>query len=262
MADKTSIQWTDATWNPVTGCDQISPGCAHCYAKDVARRFWAAQYPPVLVDGAFLPRVFEDVQIHRDRLDLPLRWKRPRMVFVNSMSDLFHEDVPDAFILDILNVIREAGALGRGHIFQVLTKRAERMQAMMSRLPTAFTRLMGNMWLGVSVENQTLANIRVPALLETPAAVRFVSYEPALSPVRFGAWLKDLHWMIIGGESGPEARPFLIEWAQSVIEDCRRAGCPVFVKQLGSVIGPGKGGDMTKWPPALQVREFPLGDRL
>lgn len=310
MADKSGIQWTDATWNCVTGCDKVSPGCSYCYAETVADRFWATQYrgipivdlnKPGRVGGApnsTRPRVFTDVQCHDDRLDQPLRWKRPRRIFVNSMSDLFHEDVPDTFILTVFSIMEKCPQ----HTFQVLTKRAERMRDMVSWLqrkwadedpPTPFP--LSNVWLGVSVENQHWADIRVPQLLETPAAVRFVSYEPALGAVNFLPWLKmfrndhvvdptgvayqSLDWVIVGGESGKHARGFDLAWARSAVEQCRQAGVACFVKQLGAApyglweteamspapypkgrqwdLKDSHGGDWDEWPADLRVREYP-----
>lgn len=272
----TGIEWTDATWNPVTGCDKISPGCKHCYAEGVANRFWAKQYPPVPTIASGEPdgrdRRFTDVMTHEDRLDQPLRWKTPKKVFVNSMSDLFHEDVPDEFIDKVFAVM----ALAPKHTFQILTKRADRMRAYFERGPMgammaedvllqkiAGAGTMGhgwplpNIWLGVSVENQEYADKRIPLLLQTPAAKRFVSYEPALGPVDFdsthesdpcessflggiaGERIYDgqacaVDWVIVGGESGPGARAFDIAWARSVVQQCKAAGVACFVKQLGS----------------------------
>lgn len=318
-----AIEWTDETWNPVTGCTKVSQGCKHCYAEGVADRFWGAQYPPTAGIGGLRPRRFTDVRCHPERLDQPLRWRKPRRVFVNSMSDLFHEDVPDEFILQVFTVMWEA----RQHTFQVLTKRPERMREWMIRLldrgeeardagyPGSVQpwRPPPNVWLGVSVEDQATANERIPLLLDTPAAVRFVSYEPALGPVDFNAtpwpppgwtvipqpppfdvvpqgclpiWqdepmrakLRDgIDWIIVGGESGPGARPFDLAWARSVIEQGRAAGVPVFVKQLGARpyddwtlegafmldgvvngrLRDRKGGDPDEWPADLRVREFP-----
>jgi protein gp37 len=204
----TDIQWTDETWNPVTGCAKVSPGCAHCYAETIAKRLWASSYPPIPIaigqDGqvsASRPRQFTDVQCHADRLEQPLRWKKPRRIFVNSMSDLFHEDVPDAFIDRVFAVM----ALAPQHTFQILTKRAERMRDYMLAegrtdsiaqcLPTYGTEREGfvslplsNVWLGVSVENQRFADERIPLLLQTPASVRFISAEPLLGLIDLASW--------------------------------------------------------------------------
>lgn len=307
MSDKSSIQWTDATWNPVTGCVKVSPGCAHCYAETVALRFWATQYPPVeygyhdptiSADVADLrPRRFTDVQCHEDRLDQPLRWTRPRMVFVNSMSDLFHEDVPTEFIDRVFATM----ILAPRHTFQVLTKRAERLRDYMaaSYVPGGILVAMGermfgadadlqawppaNVWTGVSAESQRFADERIPLLLRTPSALRFVSYEPALGPVDFVGrgrmWLggsgepRGLDWVIVGGESGRGARPFDLAWARAAIAQCRRADVPIFVKQLGAFpvqnalgclqtkypLRSNKGGEIAEWPADLRVREFPRG---
>lgn len=273
MADKTGIQWSDATWNPVTGCEKVSPGCAHCYAESVALRFWAKTQPPTIiptVEGETTrPRIFTDVRCHDDRLSQPLRWTKPRKIFVNSMSDLFHDSVADEFIDQVFAVM----AMAPQHTFQVLTKRADRMQKYLTDkrtqpavvtsmncpewIPTGrgFLRLprgwpLQNVWLGVSVENQYWADKRIPLLLETPAAIRFVSYEPALGPIDFRDWLKifrndhvvdesgasynSLDWVIIGGESGKSARPFNVEWLAQTIAACREAGVACFAKQLGA----------------------------
>jgi protein gp37 len=326
MATATSIEWTDVTWNPVTGCDKVSPGCAHCYAEVVAGRFWPKQYPAVQLPTGdpsdplnVRPRQFTDVMTHEDRLDQPLRWKKPRRVFVNSMSDLFHEDVPDAFIDKVFAVM----ALARQHTFQILTKRAERMKAYMSKRPpgvmfsgtkwhwTTFVPFnhpdltcwpLPNVWLGVSVENQHFADERIPLLLQTPAAVRFISAEPLLGPVDLsrprdvGPNDPVLDWVIVGGESGTDARPFDLAWARSIVQQCQAAGVACFVKQFGADprdrndvgfegdtprswpmdtetidecarpfqgdevrvrLRDRKGGDPSEWPEDLRVRDFP-----
>ena len=206
---RTTIEWTDATWNVVTGCSKVSPGCKNCYAEAVANRFWAKQYPPIpsVVNGEpdGRDRRFTDVQCHPDRLEQPLHWRKPQRIFVNSMSDLFHEDVPDEFIFQVFGVM----FLAKQHTFQILTKRAERMLDCCLRaakdptsyiwawaselqqgsvdVPQTITFPLSNVHLGVSVENQKYADERIPKLLQTPAAKRFVSYEPALGPINWGA---------------------------------------------------------------------------
>ncbi len=370
MAD-TSIQWTDATWNVVTGCTKVSPGCAHCYAETIATRFWPTQYVHTVERGFIAcrdyhgermdrARSFTDVVCHPERLEAPLRWKKPRRVFVNSMSDLFHEDVPDAFIDRVFAVM----ALCPQHTFQILTKRADRMRDYVNGLggrlgelwdltnqPTwvelpagrSFPRYpenwpLPNVWAGVSVENQPFADERIHLLLQTPAAIRFVSYEPALGLVDFRQWLggqgraagretrspltqhgaatpgenfgsaagnvakpqldpsgavasstlPSLDWVIVGGESGPKARPCDVAWIRSVVEQCKASGVPCFVKQLGKwplsnlnenerggrywvalhdgrgnytgeygCEGRGAKSDPAEWPEDLRVREFP-----
>lgn len=288
-------------WNPVTGCTKVSEGCRNCYAERQAERFWPTQYP---AEG----RAFADVWTHPDRLDAPLRWKSPRTVFVNSMSDLFHEAVPNAFIDRAFAVM----ALCPQHTFIVLTKRPERMREYS-------VRLWPNVWLGVSVEDQRTADQRIPLLLDTPAAVRVVSAEPLLGPVDLNrdtngyewlrgllmtlggaarhVWLPPLDWLIVGGESGPQARPCDVAWVRSLVRQTKAAGVPVFVKQLGANVldrndagfegdsGPQgwpvdtkthdvvarrcqgdpvrvclrdrKGGDPSEWPEDLRVREWP-----
>ncbi len=220
------IEWTDETWNPVTGCTKVSAGCKNCYAERLATGRLKHLYP----DG------FGKVTTHPDRLDQPLRWKRPRRIFVCSMSDLFHEDVPTGFIYDIFAVMKRAPQ----HTFQVLTKRPERMgRYIKSRWPTpAFENLHPNVWLGVSVEDQATADERIPLLLDTPAAVRFVSYEPALGPVEWLHKIQGLDWLIAGGESGPGARPSHPDWYRMARAACAAAGIAFMFKQWGEYAPP------------------------
>lgn len=329
----TRIERCDETWNPVTGCTKVSAGCKHCYAEVMAKRTFGKLCPPILVATAkgptVRPRVFTDVQTHTDRLDQPLRWKKPRRIFVNSMSDLFHADVPDAFLDQVFAVM----ALADWHTFIVLTKRPERMKSCLGSMtfgasiisePSAYKRVVAamdqpswlpagksfrrvpeswplpNVQLGVSVENQATANERIPLLLQTPAAQRIVSYEPALGPADFSAWIRRhvvtpegdcARWcpacgpegprpridqIIVGGESGPKARPCDVAWIRSTVRQCKAAEVACFVKQLGSrpvcvdgAATPGyppgsrvpvrikdsKGGDPSEWPADLRVRE-------
>ena len=211
---RSSIEWTEATWNPVTGCTEVSPGCAHCYAKTFAERFRGVPGHPY--ENGF------DLQLRPKRLDQPLRWKKPRTIFVNSMSDLFHENVPDDYIREVFEVMRIADH----HRFQVLTKRSERLAALAPSLdwPT-------NVWMGVSVENQRFVS-RVDDLRETEAAVRFLSCEPLLGSLDLN--LDGIHWVIVGGESGPGARKMEPEWACAVRDQCAEAGVPFFFKQWGA----------------------------
>lgn len=288
----TTIEWTNRTWNPVTGCTKVSPGCDRCYAEGIARRF---------AGGKAFPNGFA-VTLHPERLDAPRRWRTPRMVFVNSMSDLFHAQVSDEFILAVFQTMADTPA----HTYQILTKRHARMRAFTRRLafrePTAADRTAGrrlvaylaegpvapweqfplpNVWLGVSVEDETRAQLRIPALLETRAAVRFISAEPLLGPLDLTPWFKrvqvpacercaprgpvDWHsghlwglcrcachpagrsrarpdWVIVGGESGPGARAMDPAWARQVVDLGRVADFPVFVKQLGSAWARRHGG--------------------
>lgn len=289
--NKTGIEWCDETWNPVSGCSKVSQGCKHCYAERVFQR--AYSHDRVIMgcvgpggEPATRPRNFTDVRCHEDRLDQPLRMRKPRRIFVNSMSDLFHEDVPDEFIAEVWTTMSMAAK----HTFLVLTKRPARMLAWITRCanggglgwithdgtePARAYNGTGivvgktdnwplrNVWLGVSVEDQATADERIPLLLQTPAAVRFVSYEPALGPVnlrriesphhaipidalngidsRGDGWLTGaiqpaptLDWVIVGGESGPGARPFDVQWARDIVAQCKAASVPVFVKQLGA----------------------------
>ena len=281
----TTIEWTDRTWNPVTGCTKVSPGCDNCYAENIARRFAGSKAFP---DGF-------DVTLHEQRLAQPYRWKEPARVFVNSMADLFHDDVPDPFITQVFDVM-EANPQ---HTFQVLTKRYARMRSFVQRreeqrrkyaakfddCPTEAMRNSpaaqdararaaappANIWLGVSVETQTWADIRIPALLETPAAVRFLSCEPLLGPVdlcgpivpgrgrpRLTYWLDGrpgwgpeqtddrgrafqepvvgprINWVIVGGESGPRARAMHPQWARTIRDQCQHSRVPFFFKQWGA----------------------------
>lgn len=322
MSQKTSIQWTMATWNPLRGCSRVSPGCENCYAERIAGRFSTKPTSPfhgfaTMKDGQ--ARWTRNVEFVPGRLSDPLHWRKPTRVFVNSMSDLFHESISNEGIAAIFGVM----AACPQHTFQVLTKRASRMREWFAWLEAhghpnilgtlhvaaaplvdlpgdddddggahqrAMERLLDadwplpNVWLGVSVEDQERANARLPQLCSTPAAVRFVSYEPALGPVDFAPHFgkvdgKDhsaeggIDWVIVGGESGPGARAFDLVWARRTIEQCRAAGVACFVKQLGSKpidafgapgmfrsrlrLRDGHGGQMDEWPPGLQVREFP-----
>lgn len=301
MGDRTGIEWTDATWNPTTGCDKVSPGCDHCYAMTVAPRLKAMHAskgrPDYQLDGD--PRTSGPgfgLMTYPDRLDQPLRWKRPRRIFVNSMSDLFHKDVPDEFIAKVWAVM----ALAPQHTFQILTKRHGRMRSLLNSrdfqrlvrdawagcdkpdgitpgkcicghsksghnglgycrigecacgigsfvVPLAHGRPLPNVWLGVSVEDQARADLRIPALLATPAAVRFLSCEPLLGPVdlladrgvdgylaRVGVGpAVGIGWVIVGGESGAGARPMHPEWARQLRDQCAAAGVPFLFKQWG-----------------------------
>jgi protein gp37 len=364
----TSIEWTRGddgtpgmTWNPVRGCTRVSEGCRHCYAETFAARNLPEMRSPTTGEPFALmtpggPRWTGRVELIPGALEKPLRWRKPRRVFVNSMSDLFHESLADEAIAAVFGVMAAAPR----HTFQILTKRAERLtrwfmwlersarlcnagvgmtpaarcfvetQRHPGRTPDAGFLAGGrlveaalrapwplpNVWLGTSVEDQATADERIPLLLQTPAAVRFVSYEPALGPVdfsrRFGRWEckrehdhvgaatcpGGLDWVIVGGESGPGARPFEVAWARSAVRQCKAAGVPVFVKQLGArptvaaarqqhwdwggdigrvarfeptdplhpssapwrvLLKNRKGGDMAEWPSDLRVREFPRG---
>jgi protein gp37 len=277
----TKIEWTDKVWNPLSGCTKVSQGCKNCFAERLFPRVYGrdvviANQCIEVVPFTVRHRKFTDVKLHADRLEQPLHWRKPRMIFVNSMSDLFHEDVPDEFIDRVFAVM----ALASRHVFQVLTKRPERMLGyMVSRSKSAqywkgAVRGFGysleyegislvrfplpNVWLGVSVEDQETANERIPLLLQTPAAVRWVSAEPLLGPVDFRAitvdyeemrgytrrifrdalqnhecWGQDrgLQWIVAGSESGPKARPTELDWFRSIREQCVSAKVPFFFKQ-------------------------------
>ncbi len=225
MSSYSPIEWTDATWNPVTGCTKISPGCKHCYAQTFAERFRG-------VPGHPFEQGF-DLRLWPERLRLPLSWKKPRRIFVNSMSDLFHERVPDEFVDEVFATMQQA----RWHQFQVLTKRADRM----ARYLTSPRRKLGNLaqshpnvWLGVSVETQHYVP-RAERLAELSAAVRFLSCEPLLGPLDLTHVLgKDaINWVIVGGESGHRARPMEPAWVRGIRAQCRDARVPFFFKQWG-----------------------------
>lgn len=222
VADHSSIEWTDATWNPVTGCTKVSPGCKHCYALTFSERFRG-------VPGHPFEQGF-DLRLWPQRLELPLAWKTPRRVFVNSMSDLFHERVPDAFIDAVFETMRRA----RQHQFQVLTKRPDRMANYVHALPTPLRRTHPNVWLGTSVETQHYVN-RAALIADLPARVRFLSCEPLLGPLDLHQVLgtRRINWVIVGGESGHHARPMDPEWARDIRDQCRAALVPFFFKQWG-----------------------------
>jgi len=235
MSDATTIEWTDATWNPVRGCSRVSQGCVHCYAEGVARRFSGPGQPYeglINKHGSWNGNIkFVD-----HVLEQPLRWRRPRRIFVNSMSDLFHENCTDEQIDRIFRVMDSTD--GSRHTFQVLTKRPERMRDYMLRYADKMMGPPPNVWLGVSVENQAAYDERVPLLLETPAYVRFLSVEPLLGPVSIKVTdnleRPQLHWVIVGGESGPGARPMHPTWVRGLRHQCRTAGIAFFFKQWGA----------------------------
>jgi len=262
---QSKIEWTNAVWNPVTGCTKVSPGCKNCYAETIAKRFWKG-------------RKFTDVQMHEDRLEQPFHWKKPRMIFVNSMSDLFHEDVPFEFIDKVFYTM----IINTQHIYQILTKRPERMLKYVNRTilfqEDKLYSSVPHVWLGVSVENNKTADGRIPILLETPAAVRWISIEPLLEDITstFMRWTMEMEgwikrneiWVVVGGESGPKARPCEVRWIKEIVSICQIQNIPVFVKQLGSnpkVMGlelpadskKGKNDDFELFPEWLKFREYP-----
>ncbi|MFI6215665.1 DUF5131 family protein [Nocardia brasiliensis] len=282
----TAIEWAEETWNPVSGCTRVSEGCTNCYIE---------RTPPMRMahrrfDGTQIGAT-TGVQLHPERLAAPLRWRRPRRVFVNSMSDLFHESIPDGFIGSVFDTM----ALAEQHTFQILTKRPGRARSLLNRWQEAaadrshagasFRRYDGlwseppvwplpNVWLGVSVESQKWADIRIPQLLDTPAAVRWISAEPLLGPVDLAAWLpgactcttiplpqpmhydgcpalkwRGLDWVVAGGETGPGARPMHPDWARSLRDQCTAAGASFFFKQWGDWTGEHREGDQWAWTP-------------
>lgn len=316
MATNSTIEWTDTTWNPVSGCDKVSPGCAHCYAETMAARLKAMALKDI-ADGKDPGRKRHYIDAIDDKgrwsgkmtpvpesLADPLGWKKPRMVFVNSMSDLFHEDVPDEFIDRVFAVMYQA----QWHTFQVLTKRAKRMAAYFAdkgmratAIGTAAYHLAAqqapekaailtngdfvddvfdvwpipNVWLGVSAEDQQRADERIPWLLKTPAAVRFLSCEPLLGPIdlfpkcppEYQPHLRSdrISWVIVGGESGQKARPMHPAWVRQIRDQCQQAGVPFFFKQWGAysyhegLAGPVE--NTIRWEPPIPASAF-AGDRL
>lgn len=224
MADKSAIEWTEATWNPTTGCDRISAGCDNCYALTLAKRLKAMGNPKYQADGD--PRTSGPgfgITVHPDALDLPKRWRTPRTVFVNSMSDLWHARVPADFIQRVFEVMLDTPQ----HTYQVLTKRPRRLARMAPNLPWP-----RNVWVGVSVEAQDQI-WRVDELRTVPAAVRFISAEPLLGPCELD--LDGIAWVIVGGESGPRHRPMDEQWARDLRDQCEAAGTAFFFKQWGGV---------------------------
>jgi protein gp37 len=221
MAEHSKIEWTDITWNPVRGCTVVSPGCANCYAETFAERFRGVKGHPY--EQGF------DLKLIPGKLAEPFRWTKPSMVFVNSMSDLFHEDVPEDYIVAVANVMREAN----WHTYQVLTKRAARMQHLLSTRLRDYA-LLDHIWWGVSVENRAHGVPRIEMLRTAPAAVRFLSVEPLLEDLGT-LCLEGIHWVIAGGESGARARHMKPEWVMSLRDQCRDSGIPFFFKQWGGV---------------------------
>ncbi len=221
MSENSKIEWTDSTWNPVRGCSKVSPGCAHCYAETFAERFRGVRGHPF--EFGF------DLRLVPEKLGDPIRWSRPRKIFVNSMSDLFHEDVPDEYIEKVCRVMLAAN----WHTYQVLTKRAERMRSLLSgKLRSAAQA--SHIWWGVSVENRQHGLPRVDRLRAARPQVAFLSIEPLLEDL--GAFsLEGIHWVIVGGESGPGARPMDPAWVRSIRGLCEHAGVPFFFKQWGGV---------------------------
>jgi protein gp37 len=221
MAATSKIEWTDATWNPVRGCTKISPGCKHCYAETFAERFRGVPGHPY--EQGF------DLRLVPEKLAEPLRWSAPKRVFVNSMSDLFHKDVPDDYIVSVVRVMLMAD----WHTYQVLTKRSERMRDLL-KTKLRFASKRSHIWWGVSVEDRRYGLPRIEHLRKAPARVRFLSVEPLLEGLET-INLDGIHWVIVGGESGPGARPLRPEWVTSLRDQCLRARVPFFFKQWGGV---------------------------
>ena len=246
----TGIEWTDETWNPVRGCALVSPGCTHCYAMEWAHGLRGYEGLTRMTEHG--PVWTGAVRLVPEALDKPRRWKKPRMVFVNSMSDLFYERIPFEFIERVFTAMVEE----KRHTFQVLTKRAARLRELAPRLPWS-----ANVWMGVSVEAEDYT-VRIDDLRATPARIKFLSLEPLLGPLP-NLDLSGIQWAIIGGESGSGARPLAEDWARDLVAQCHTAGVAIFVKQLGSVWARAhgsrdrKGKVMDDWPPDLRIREYP-----
>lgn len=216
MAASSAIEWTESTWNPLTGCSKCSPGCQNCYAERMALRLQAAGSPNY--------RSGFKITTHNHVLILPLRWRKPRTVFVNSMSDLFHEEVPDEFIYRVFSIMQQA----YWHRYQILTKRSERLMQLGKKLPWG-----SNMWMGVSIENSNYIH-RIDHLRYTNAHVKFLSLEPLLGQLP-NLKLEGIDWVIVGGESGPMARPMEESWVKEIRDQCINAGTPFFFKQWGGI---------------------------
>jgi protein gp37 len=214
MATRSTIEWTEVTWNPVTGCNKISAGCKFCYAERMAKRLKAM--------GVYQYRDGFQLTLAPHVLELPFSWKTRKVVFVNSMSDLFHKDVPFDYIKKVFHVMNETPR----HTYQILTKRSERLVEISSRLTWT-----ENIWMGVSVEEEKVAS-RIHDLIQTQATVKFISLEPLIAPVS-SLYLSHINWVIVGGESGPGARPIKEDWVLSIKNQCKRAGVPFFFKQWG-----------------------------
>jgi protein gp37 len=239
MAQNSAIEWTETTWNPLTGCTKISPGCKHCYAERMSLRLRAmglANYA-----NGF------DLTLHEHMLEVPLRWKKPRLVFVNSMSDLFHKDTPEEFIQQVFEVMRRAS----WHVFQVLTKRADRLARIAPRIDWP-----ENVWMGVSVERRDYL-FRIDHLRQIGAKVRFLSLEPLLGPLP-DLNLEGVDWVIVGGESGPGARPMQELWVTGIRDQCLAAAVPFFFKQWGGVFKSRNGRtlDGRTWDEMPQIQEL------
>jgi protein gp37 len=275
MPGKTKIEWATDSWNPVTGCSKVSPGCANCYAETLSLR-WGWSKKPWLPEFAE-----ENVILHPERLDVPIRWTRPRKIFVNSMSDMFHELVPEGYI----DKVFASMALSPQHIFQVLTKRPERQREYMADVAYRTEQVgidaeyrsglaryddegmatwpfpLPNVWLGTSIENDRWT-VRADDLRQTNAAVRFLSCEPLLGPLTH-LDLTGLDWVIVGGESGPGSRPMKLEWALDLRDKCVKEGVPFFFKQMGNSLArhlglkDAKGGNSDEWETEWVVRQFP-----
>ena len=303
MADKTKIEWAEASWNPFRGCTRVSPGCQNCYAERMAARGLPGYLSPTTgLPFASMtpsgPHWRNVVEVIEKQIEVPIHWRKPRRVFVNSMSDTFHE----RFMHEQIAIVVDVAMLAPQHSYLFLTKRADRAREFWVRYyaayadqellaetlddiagrshrawpPTPFD----NVWMGVSAEDQQRFDERIEDLRATPAAIRWLSLEPLLGPIDLAGRLDGIHWVVVGGESGPGARPCDVEWIRGIVRQCREAGVAVFVKQLGRAVtgnpdefpsaihddgdghrtfrlNDGKGGDPAEWPTDLRVREVP-----
>ncbi|NUQ80794.1 MAG: phage Gp37/Gp68 family protein [Bacteroidetes bacterium] len=256
--NKTKISWTDRTWNPVVGCQRVSPGCRNCYAFELHDMRYEAWNNGKTGLPEQYSKPFTQIQLKGNRLGDPISIRMPQRIFVNSMSDLFHAEVPPSFIMDVFKTM----SIARKHTFQILTKRADRMQEVVNdNLIGAYH--LPNVWLGVTTENQEQFDKRVPYLIQTSAHVRFISVEPMLGPVSIERFAAHLDWVIIGGESGKRARPMQDEWVVDLILECNQYNVPVFFKQYGSVLAreydlkDRSGADPSEWPVEWP-QEFPV----
>ncbi len=257
MAQRTGIEWTDSTWNPVTGCTQVSTGCDNCYALTLANRLLRDAYTAREPERATAQNRADPFAVRTwpERLEEPLRWTEPRRVFVNSMGDLFHTHIPDAFVRSVFEVMLAADS----HIYQVLTKRPSRMERFVRRNADLFVAgvVPPHIWLGTSVEDEDVA-FRVDHLRRVPASVRFLSCEPLLGPVSLE--LRDIHWVIAGGESGIKHRALSIDWVRALRDACAAVSVPFFFKQVGGRT-PKAGGRMldgrmwSEYPDRLQLAD-------
>ena len=261
MADRTKIEWSNATWNPITGCKMMSEGCRNCYAmKLAAGRLRHHPSREGLTKGTPKGPVWNgEVRLNRQWMDQPLKWPRPRRIFVCAHSDLFYREIPDEWIMSVFGIM----LLAPQHNFQILTKRPNRAATWFAR--HFHQALPPHIWIGTSIENQDVQKPRLQALMRVPAETRWISAEPLLGPLDLKAYLGEgrITWVVVGGESGPRARPMELEWVEKIVLQCLRAKVPVFVKQLSAASQPEYWKDYAQFPDHLKIRQYPklIGDR-